>query len=376
MTDFANIDTPSTVLTDEPTPSAAGGGAPVTPSEPTPEPKDDKPISIRESLDKAAKAVSSKPDPEAEPAPKEEKPEVKPKAEEAAKEEPKAEGAQEEKPEPKPSEGRRQVEAPARLLPQERELWKHVPRNLQGGLDRVIREADEAVSQHKEASERYSELREYDDLARQNGTTLKDAVSRYHALERLVAENPVAAMNQILMDAGPKKPDGQPYSLWEMANSIAQGGPEKYHQVVGMRQQQQAPQEDPQITQLKQQMAQMEERHLQASIVAPFQAQHPRFDELSTHIATFLKSDIVPRTLEPADRLAHAYDMADRLYPKQESNVISEEQSADRQGDTSTGSKSIKSTPGSVSDDYGNGDRKVSIREAIEIAGKKAALRG
>lgn len=369
MNDFATETAPSTVIDDTPAPAAGGGGAPSIP-----EPVDDKPISIRDSLDKAAKEVAEKPDPEAEPAPKDDKPEVKPKAEEPAeKVEPKAEGAQDA--EPKPSEGRKQVEAPARLLPKARELWRHVPHELRVELERLSKEDNEALTQHKEASERYTELREFDELARTNGTTLKEAVTRYHELESLVAENPIAAMNQILMQAGPRKPDGQPYSLWELAGAIQNGGQEQYNQLVGMRQQAQQPQVDPRVQQLEQQVAQMKVETLQNNVIAPFKAQHPRFDELSTHIAKFLQSDIVPATLGPLDRLATAYDMAERLYPAANDGGSLSAAEPDR-GSMSNGSKSIKSTPGSVPDDFGVGDLKVSIREAIEIAGKKQALRG
>lgn len=373
MNDFATATdpTPSTIIDDAPAPAAGGGGAP---SAPAPEPVDDKPISIRDSLEKAAKDVAEKPDPEADDAPKDEKPEVKPKAEEAApKAEPKAEGAQEA--EPKPSEGRKQVEAPARLLPKARELWRHVPHELRVELERLSKEDNEALTQHKEASERYTELREFDELARTNGTTLKEAVSRYHELESLVAENPIAAMNQILMQAGPRKPDGQPFSLWELASAIQNGGQDQYNQLVGMRQQQAAPQADPRVQQLEQENAQLKVQSLQSQVIEPFKAQHPRFDELSTHIAKFLQSDIVPKTLGPLDRLATAYDMAERLYPAANDAGSLSAAEPDR-GSLSSGSKSIKSTPGSVSDDFGVGDRKVSIREAIEIAGKKQALRG
>lgn len=373
MTDLATADpNPSTVIDDMPAPAASGGGAPSVPAE---EPKDEKPISIRDSLEKAAKDVASKPDPEAE-TPKDEKPEVKPKAEEVAKEEPKAEGAQEgEAEEPKPSEGKKpSVEPPARLLPKHRDLWKHVPHDLRVELDRLSKEDEGERTRLTEQTQRYSEVAEFDELARSNGGSLKQSLERVRALEDMMGQNPIAALNQILLQAGPRKPDGQPYSLFEIASAIAQGGPQQYQQLVQQQPQRQQSQADPRVQQLEQEVATMRVAQLQNQIIEPFKAAHPRYDELSPYIASFLETDIVPKSLSPDQRLAHAYDMAERLYPVQQDTKI-EANDTDR-GGMSNGSKSIKSTPGSVSDSYDDGNRKVSIRDAIEAAAKKQALRG
>lgn len=369
MTDFA--ETPSeplsTQIDTEAAPAASGGGR-------TTEVEPFKRESVRDSLDKAAKSVKD----EAEPKPEkveekpEEKPEAEPKAEEAAQEKPKAADAQESKDEPKPSEGRKHIEAPARLLPKHRELWKSVPHELRAELVRLNEEDAGQITQAKETTERYAEIREYDDLARQNGGSLKQSLERVRQLEDMMSENPIAALNQILLQAGPRKADGQPMSLFELASAITQAGPQGYQQMV--QQQPQQPKEDPRIAQYEQQLIQMQHQQIMTNIIEPFKASHPRYDELEPYIASFLKTDIIPQSLSSDQRLAHAYDMADRLYPTQQEDVKAPD--ADDRGGTSTASKSIKSTPGSFTDTFSDGDRKVSIREAIERAGKKVALRG
>src|SRR3546814_9240095 len=68
--------------------------------------------------------------------------------------------------------------------------------------------------------------------------------------------NPLAALNAILLRSGPRKADGQPVSLFEMAAHIVQMGQDGYHKAVtAMPQRQQ--QTSPEVEQLRAEMAQM-----------------------------------------------------------------------------------------------------------------------
>ena len=56
-------------------------------------------------------------------------------------------------------------------------------------------------------------------------------------------------------------------------------------------------------------------QQIQQAVIDPFVASHPRFSELQPDIEMLLKSGIVPDSLNPAERLATAYDMAERIKP-------------------------------------------------------------
>src|SRR3546814_12823543 len=100
--------------------------------------------------------------------------------------------------------------------------------------------------QHREALERYESVRDFDELARQNGRDLRQSLMQVNELENLLKSNPIAGLNKVLMQAGPHKADGQPVSLMEVAQFIVQKGPQGYQQMMAQAQQpqQQQAQED------------------------------------------------------------------------------------------------------------------------------------
>src|SRR3546814_6668302 len=123
-------------------------------------------------------------------------------------------------------------------------------------------EHETATQQHREALERYESVRDFDELARQNGRDLRQSLMQVNELENLLKSNPIAGLNKVLMQAGPRKADGQPVSLMEVAQFIVQKGPQGYQQMMAQAQQpqQQQAQDDPRIAQLQQTIVQMQEQ--------------------------------------------------------------------------------------------------------------------
>lgn len=368
MEDLATI--PSTVIDTDPGPSASGGGAPNLPE--VHEPK-----SARADLEHVFKAEAKKQadaaKPEKDPAPVEEpKADAKPdegksapeakeatgKGEAQAEDEADVKSAPEgEKAADKPQDGKKYVEPPAKMLPRAKELWRNTPREVQGEVERIHRELESEIQRHTETNQRYESIREFDELAKSNGRDLRDSLVKVSQIENLMQRSPLAGLNAILQEMGPTKADGQRISLYEIAEHIVSQGPHGYQQTMAQAHQQvQQPQGPaPEVQQLQKQIAEMQQQQLAAQIIEPFRAANPRYDELQDHIAIFLESPMVPKTLSPADRLAAAYDMAERINPS--SSVEPPEPTADlgatdrRADDSFSGSKSIKSAPGSVSDD-------------------------
>jgi hypothetical protein len=382
MDNLATIEPSSTTLDPgEIATPASGGGAPSA-----------EPASLRDSIEAAVKEVS-------EPEPKEEKVDEPAKGEDKAKvEEGKAkpEGkpeAKEEKPtdkarapdgkfagkveEPKvdePKEGddlpkqakQGLTQAPAKFLPDAKEKWANTPRPVQRDVENMIREREAESEQYREVTERYERVRQYDEVARQNGRDLGESLAQVVQFETMMQTSPVAALNMALQTAGPRKADGSAFSLFEVAQFIVEQGPEGYQRLMQQGRPQQQQREDPRIAQLQQELQRTKMEAVTNGVIAPFKAEHPRFDELEPYIASFLNSDMIPKTLSPSDRLAAAYDMAERINPA--SHVAPQADAdldRDRAGDTFSGTKSIKSAPGSVTPDE-EPERGGSIREQLE----------
>jgi len=306
-----------------------------------PEPKaapEAKPLSSREALEKAADELEAKGtkigNDEAD-----DKPEVKP--------EPKREGGKfakadpvEAKPEPteqdedtdpdanaegeetgqedgtkdRSSEDRDIDKPPARFLPRAKEKWAEVDADVRGEVHRALQNAEKGLQEHRESHEFRKELREFEDMAREHGTTVKAAMTNYVAIDNLLKTDPVAGINRVLTSIGitpqqyaqhilnaPQQPPADP-KVSQLERQIQQ----LTQQLQGVTQTTQQSQQEQQLQQVKQ------------SIIEPFRASlgdDDRYEELEEDIAFFLNSDKIPPTLSAQKRLAAAYDMAERINP-------------------------------------------------------------
>lgn len=271
-------------------------------------------------------------------------------------------------------------EAPAKFLPAAKEKWRNTPLPVQQEVARIVREHEEQSKQFQDHAQRYESVRDFDELARQNGGDLRQSLTRVHQLEGMMRQNPIAGLNSILMQAGPRKPDGQPFSMYDIAMHIVQTGPEGYQQMVQQAPQQQGqPQGDPRVEQLQQRLEAMHQEQLAAKIIEPFKVQHPRFDELQEDIVFFLESNKIPQSLSAPERLAAAYDMAERVNPPSRVAATSfedrpEPQSESRADDSLSGTKSVKGAPASGVDVSSRRKSKMSRSEAINAAMSELGL--
>lgn len=367
----------STEIDTEAPPAASGAGVPAI-SEPASTPRDDLEAAFKEDDAAKEKAADEKPEAEkpekAEKVEKADKEQPEPKKDEAAPKEEKAkEPANDAEPKDEEKADKRHPDAPAKFLPRAKELWRNTPNEVKAEVNRVLREAEEETTRVREVTERYEAIRPYDELARQNGRAgIHESLEEVRQLEDLMQQNPIAALNRILMQAGPRKPDGQPVSLFEVASHIVQQGPQGYQQMVAQKPQQQGP--DPEVATLRAELDQMKVQAAAREIIEPFAAKHPRYHELQDDIALFLQSGKIPASLSAQERLAAAYDMAVRINPTSHVSPADEEAPAStRRADDFGGStKSIKSSPGSVSEDV---DSVAASNESIEESLRKELRR-
>ncbi|TIS00796.1 MAG: hypothetical protein E5X13_17025, partial [Mesorhizobium sp.] len=145
-------------------------------------------------------------------------------------------------------------------------------------------------------------MRDFDELAKRNNTTLRDAMTRYTNFERALLTDPMRGLNMVCDYIG--------VSLRDVAAAI-----------MGQKPEQVQTQNDATIRELRNEIAQLKQNlggvttTLQQQNVASvdadvqkFAAEHPRFEELADDIAFFIKSG---RTKD----LAEAYSLAERLNP-------------------------------------------------------------
>jgi len=308
-----------------------------------PEPKaapEPKPLSSREALEKAADELEAKgtkigndeadDKPEVKPEPKREggkfakaevatEPENKAAPDSEADQDPEAnaegeETGQEDGTKDRSSEDRDIDKPPARFLPRAKEKWAEVDADVRGEVHRALQNAEKGLQEHRESHEFRKELREFEDMAREHGTTVKAAMTNYVAIDNLLKTDPVAGINRVLTSIGitpqqyaqhilnaPQQPPADP-KVSQLERQIQQ----LTQQLQGVTQTTQQSQQEQQLQQVK------------SSIIEPFRASlgdDDRYEELEEDIAFFLNSDKIPSTLSAQKRLAAAYDMAERINP-------------------------------------------------------------
>jgi len=332
-----NTEPLSTVIDND---APAPGSAEFRPDAPAPEPVEpEKPMSLEDAVKQAAAETKESADKEPKPKvePKEAKPEAKvePKPEKVAPErgdngkftaKPKAEldpeagdpaeGAEveQERGEPRPSEGRDINRAPAHFLPRAKEAWAGVNPDVRGEVHRMMENYEKGLDEGREAVEYRKELREFDEMAKGAGTTVKEALANYTNIDKLLRENPAAGVERILQSIG-VTPQQYAQHVMGQANQPAPTQADRQTQAL----QQQVQTLTQQIQQLtagtQQDREQARNAEIERSIIAPFKAEHPRYQELEPDIAFFLNSGKVPFTLPERQRLEAAYDMAERINP-------------------------------------------------------------
>lgn len=327
-----------------------------------------------------------KPDPKKpEKVEKEARPDKKPKAEDKTEDDkPEDDGEADEKPASKKTEEDKPTKkgkvfhpAPDDFLPTAKEQWKNVPHEVRSEVYRKFSEAQETSERLTQQVERYENIRDFDELAQQNGRDLRESLMRVHHIENLLQTNPLAGLSTILLEAGPRKADGQPYSLFEVASAVVKMGPDGYQRAVAQSQQQQQPDHTQEAEELRARVAALETEAKFVPVIERFKSNHPRYDELEGAIAKLLQSGMVPASLAPDEKLSAAYDMAVRLNPTSHDDPQEEEEEEPaperRAGKDFGGSRSIKGSPPTGSSRAKPNAKVMSRDEAIDKA--MAALR-
>lgn len=250
-------------------------------------------------------------------------------------------------------------EAPARFSDDAKAIWKDAPEPIRRETERAIRELTQGHEKYKADAESYQPFKPYEDFARQNGTTVLNALQSYIATEQELRTNPIKGAESLFTKLG--------ISFRDLASAYL-------NQPVEAQQSA----KDVEIAQLKQQIQQiqqgfssfkgeLETREAQ-QVIDSFKADHPRLDELRSDMGLFLQ-------MGRATTLSEAYELADRLNPApaRQASTPAAASSApviDLVAQTQKGSKSIAGAPTPGSSPAGK-QPSSSIREAL----KRAAAR-
>lgn len=231
---------------------------------------------------------------------------------------------------------------PKRFSEDAKAAWNEAPEPVRAEVHRATKEMEAGLAKYKGDAEAFSELKEFADLAKSQGTTLKDAMRNYVGMENMLRKDPIAGLQQIAQNLG--------IPLRDIAAHI-----------VGQKPDQVASQHERIISELKQTVQQLQQqiggvtktidqqREQSASqTVAQFASSpgHERFEELATDIKFFLET-------KRASDLDEAYTLADRLNPgpaRPATPAISPTIKPDTAAQTRKGSLSVNGAPSSGSD--------------------------
>lgn len=252
---------------------------------------------------------------------KAEKPEVKPDEEAQPKaEKPRAPdgkfSAQQQEQQPEAPKQTAFKDAPQRFDDAAKREWETVPESVRGNIHRMQRELESGIDKYRRSAEEYETIREYADLARQHGTTVKAALDNYVGMERLLRENPLAGLEQLVSNLGLKDGQGNPLTFRALAMHVAGQAPDKVSAqqdatIAQLRQQvQMLTQQIGGVQQHFQQQAVQQKHQAAASEWDAFARENPRANELQDQIADILQRYPAGDNITIRERLADAYAIA------------------------------------------------------------------
>ncbi|WP_376711073.1 hypothetical protein [Pseudochrobactrum lubricantis] len=263
-------------------------------------------------------------------------------------------------------------EAPQRFHEQARQEWESTPESVRAEVNRSLSELENGLNKYRESHEKYETIREYDEMATQYGTTVKDALANYTGIERLLHSDPFTAFEQIIANVAAHKqwrnPDGTPVSFRDVAASYLNMPADR----TASRQDTVIRQMNEKITELTNRSAAfeqtMQDNRLRETheMIQSFAKDHPRVEELADDIAFLLES-------KRAATLQDAYALADRMNPSQAPLTQAAENPTAQTRDAPSpvnpaGLKSVSGAPSAGSDPRTAGKPSSSPREALQKA--------
>lgn len=272
------------------------------------------------------------------------------------------------------SEGRH-PEPPARFLPEARAKWANVPNEVKAEFHRVSQEYEAETQQFKASHERYAQLKQFDDLARSNGRDLRESLTKVNEIENAMQRNPIAGLDAVLREVGPRKSDGSPLTIMDVAQYLTQN-PQSYQPGAPAPQashQPAQPQPNPEIARLTEQVNALVANQTILPVVEKFSEGKPDFEALSDTIEKILSEGIVDRLygtgLSLEQKLSEAYRIAGGQGPSSRSDTETALAHSDaarpRPVNPDAGKKSVRGAPADGTDTSVDDTDSDDIREML-----------
>ena len=204
---------------------------------------------------------------------------------------------------------------PQRFHDQAKAEWETTPESVRAEVTRTIRELEQGYEKYKTDAGEFNKIREFHDMATQSGVELRQVLSNYVQVEKLLQSDPDRGLKHLMETVGMKPMDAITAILRANNTTIYQLAEAVMKNPQAFNRQQQAPRQDPAaqqaVSEVRELRQMLEAHRLEADIIAPFRAANPRYDALQGDIANILKSGIIPSNLPMQDRLKAAYDEAE-----------------------------------------------------------------
>lgn len=266
--------------------------------------------------------------------------------------------------------------APDKIAPFARDKWANVPREIKAEVHRIIEAQDNDAKQYAEDREFREGMREYDELAKKAGTTVKDAMARYVDIDKRLNSQDANERARTALEVM----QSSNIDVVKFARAIVQNE----------QQFQQAPQSrpDPAVARIEQQVQQLTQAQAQqseAARIAPLQqaveqfaASKPDYAALESDIADLLKTGIIQRKypgLAADQLLAEAYRRSGGSHltsaETQSAASVTPDEPTEPRPVNPAGRKSVSGSP---SGDPRITPKKLSRSAAVEKAMREAGL--
>ena len=255
---------------------------------------------------------------------------------------------------------------PVRLHERAKADWANTPESVRGEIHRANGEFQRAYGQYRADHQTMETIRNFETMAKQQGTTLERALTSYTSMENRLRQDPVAGFDVITQNLNLRADDGTPITFRDICWHVINQTPEQ-HQLVQAKNMQAA--QHAQIGQLHREISQLATGIKQMQYQQTFSQTrsaldryadaHPRFDELG---------DLIEQEIKLGFTLDQAYARADRLRP-----ATHAAQTRTPTAQTRTTGKSISGAPAGPANGAGRPQRPVGRREAIASAIKRAS---
>jgi len=200
------------------------------------------------------------------------------------------------------------TEAPPRFSPDAKAEWANAPEPVKAEIHRAVKEMETGLAAYQQELE---PLREYSEMAKQYGTSIKQALDNYVGLEKQLHADPMAGLKSVFDYVGINPTDFAAHILGQEADpnkSANEAENRQLRQEIAALKQQVTGIVDNTQSQNQQQILQQIQAFQNETNPQTGELLRPRFEELASDIGLLVQTG-------RANDLQEAYEMAERLNP-------------------------------------------------------------